>query len=90
MRDKRRIQLIKEFIENPSVKRAEAMLCNKEEALNILLCLELADWNECCEKCVWQPICRYGKSANQVTDEEMSSMVLDATRALAIYEAEHV
>ena len=89
LNEKRVIELLKAFIENPSAKNAIKMVRPRVEAMNIIPCEEANDSGRLCENCVWEPICRYGKKVDQITDEEVSSMVLDAMKIVAIREAEH-
>ena len=82
----KKIQLMKAFIDNPSAKRAT-------EAGRSSLCMcWVADHDEevDCMGCAWEPICQMPQAdPSLLTDEEISTMLLDAIKRLAIYEAKH-
>ena len=90
MLSEKAIRSIKELIENPNVERAMRMIPFEETGdLNVFMCDVAGEGHRPCEKCVWKSICQFPRSADKITDEILSEMVLDAMRMLAIDEAEN-
>jgi hypothetical protein len=86
LNERRVIELIKAFIKNPNVESANKLInCN----VDAFMC-NVDDEGRFCRGCVWTPVCwAYKVYPVLVTDEQISAMVLDAMRILAIYEAEN-
>ena len=80
------IGLIKEFVKNPSAKKAI-------ETVHSGSCIiyEVPGYEEqLCRDCAWEPICQvYNITPDEITEEEVSAMVLAAMKLLAICEAEN-
>ena len=105
MLNKRRIQLAKAFVENPSAENAIRMARHHKvnRGLNSLICEVLGDKDRFCRGCAWEPICQlfipsYRVTekeisamvrADVVTDERLSAMLLDAIQLLAMCEAKN-
>jgi hypothetical protein len=89
----KRIEVIKAFIENPNAITAMRMVYSREEDLNMALpCEDADDWNRRCDECVWGSVCHSYRGSGDfktIPDEEMSAMVLDAMKLLAMYEAKN-
>ena len=88
---KKAIRVIKQFIKKPSAGKAVRMVRSRlNGGLEIYMCDVANDKDRFCFDCVWDPVCQvYEVKPDDVTDEEVSAMVLDAMEMLARYEAEH-
>ena len=84
----KKIQLIKVFIDQPSVENAKRAAHSLEND-KLHTCGVSDEWDGPCCECVWEPVCQWREHYRQITDEMISAMVLDAIKRLAVYEAKH-
>ena len=84
MPSKEVIEIIKQFIENPNAENVIETARTLVAQHNFHMCA----LSGCrCSGCIWESACPEYEPDGNITDEEISAMVLDAIRTVAISEA---
>ena len=86
--DEEVIEAIKQFIENPNAGNAIETV-RVFASYDLYVCSVSDYWYGFCYECMWESACQGCEPEENITDEEVSAMVLDAIRIVAVYEAKN-